>query len=147
MSPFKVTFLICSEVLFLKKNKHLVLLFAGTGSVLNSMECVDEKSSQMFNMICSACLEGASRVSSSAYPKAPLNAFQMFSIRCSFPLVWTSLCTTFSWQQIYVDSNIFFAKLFPSYEDQILSGHYSYQPSKLILFEALCINHSIILTN
>ena len=38
VSPFSVTFMTCSEDLFLEKNKHLVLLFAGTGSVLNSME-------------------------------------------------------------------------------------------------------------
>ena len=60
-----------SGELFLEKNKHLVLLLAGTGSVLKSMECEDEKSSHMFSMICKACLDGASRVTSSAYPKAP----------------------------------------------------------------------------
>ena len=36
--PFSFTFMTCSEDLFLEKNKHLVLLLAGTESVLNSIE-------------------------------------------------------------------------------------------------------------
>ena len=50
ISPFRVTFLIRSELLFLEKNKHLTLLLACKGSVLKSMECEDEKFSQMFSM-------------------------------------------------------------------------------------------------
>ena len=51
VSPFRVTFVICSEVLFLEKKRHFVLLLAGTGSVLNNMECEVENSSQIFNII------------------------------------------------------------------------------------------------
>ena len=55
---------------FWKKNRHFVLLLAGRESVLKSMECEEENSSQMFSIFWRACLEGASKVTSSAYPNA-----------------------------------------------------------------------------
>ena len=65
-SPFSVIFSTWPETLSLEKNRHFVLLFAGTGSVLNSIEWEVANSSQIFNIIWRPCLEGESRVTSSA---------------------------------------------------------------------------------
>ena len=71
--PFRDTGCIFSEDLVLEKNIHFVLLLAGTGSVLNSMECELEKSWQICSNAGSPYLAGASKVTSSAYPKTPKN--------------------------------------------------------------------------